>query len=187
MMWREAPNFIVDGNSWKESEGKENKGKKELEEIKWAKPIETQKKVNEILSNSKKLKRQLKDLNSLRKRYENWKLWEKAIQYEQLMKNVRKELDTTVPNIIEMNKEIDINYYMKHPKAAEKKAKEIVSNYENMGTIELVDKILKNNKYLKEESKEKLYKVVNKFDSDIRDLLDKRQKVADATIDTRKK
>jgi hypothetical protein len=64
------------------------------------------------------------------------------------MSTIRTELDRDIPTVIEMNNEIDINYYMKHPKEAKKFSDEIVNNYENMDNAQLVYNVVSRREYL---------------------------------------
>ena len=132
-------------------------------------PEEATKKSNEIINNPG-TRKQVNLLKQIWKKYNNWELVDtQKTTYENLMKTIQTELDRDIPTVVEMNKEIDINYYMKHPKQAEKKANEIVNDYNNMNSAQLVYGVVSRRKYLSPESQKKLKSVVNS----VCDTLDK--------------
>ena len=77
------------------------------------------------------------------------------------MTTIRTELDRDIPTVIEMNNEIDINYYNSRPEEAERFSNEIVNNYENMNNVQLVYSVVSRREYLWEDSKQKLDTVIN--------------------------
>ena len=136
-------------------------------EIDWEKPVETLSE-DEVTEKSSKIinnpetRKQVNLLKQIWKKYNNWELREEQkSMYEDLMNTIKTELDKDVPTVVEMNKEIDLNYYMKHPKQAEKKANEIVNDYNNMNSVQLVYSVCSRRKYLSPESQQKLKTVVN--------------------------
>jgi len=136
-------------------------------EIDWKDPVETlsedevTEKSSEI-TNNPETRKQVNLLKQIWKKYNNWELREEQkSMYENLMNTIKTELDKDVPTVVEMNKEIDLNYYMKHPKQAEKKANEIVNDYNNMNSVQLVYSVCSRRKYLSPESQQKLKTVVN--------------------------
>ena len=76
---------------------------------------------------------------------------------------------------LEINNEIDVNYYNKHPEEAERMANETVNNYKNMDDIHLVQSVLSRTDYLNNNSRQKLYKVISSviqnLDEDAKSIL----------------
>ena len=130
---------------------------------------------NEILGKPE-TKDQVDQLKNLWEKYKNWELKDiQQKQYEDLMTTIREQLDRDVPTVIEMNKEININYYMKHPDEAKKFSDEIVNNYENMDNVQLVYNVVSRREYLWKDSKQKLdtviNNVINNLDEDAKAIL----------------
>ena len=123
----------------------------------------------EVVTNPES-KDQINQLVELWNKYRNWELRDlQKEQYENLMTAIRTELDKNVPTIIDMNREIDVNYYNEHPEEAAKMADEIVQNYNNMWDVELVNNVVSRRDYLSEESKGKIDKVLNEVLSNLDD------------------
>ena len=127
--------------------------------------------------NNPETMKQINQLVDLWNKYKNWELKDvQKEQYENLMTTLKAELDKNVPTVIEMNQEIDVNYYNEHPEEAEKKADEITNDYNNMNDVDLVSNVVSRSDYLWQESKQKLYNVIQEFNSDITAVLSANQK-----------
>ena len=94
---------------------------------------------------------------------------EQQLIYKNLMITIRAELDKDAPTIIDMKKEIDVNYYNKHPEEAAKMADEIAKDANNMWDVELVLSVVSRKDYLSDEHQQKLDKVLNEVFSNLDD------------------
>lgn len=133
-------------------------------------------KLSDDIMQNKETLNQVNQLKKLWKMYEKWKLKDvQKQQYEDLITTIRTELDRDIPNVIEMNKEIDINYFNKNPKIADKEANNIVQNYENMNDVQLVNNVVSRSKYLWKDSEQKLNSVIStvisKLNNDAKNVL----------------
>jgi len=179
VLWEESEvadaNVVVNGNAEKQEGGWDNvTTENELS------TEEADELANEISEDSE-AKAQIDQLKNLWEKYNNWELKDiQKKQYEDLMSTIRTELDRDIPTVIEMNNEIDINYYMKHPKEAKKFSDEIVNNYENMDNVQLVYNVVSRREYLWKDSKQKLdtviNNVINNLDEDTKAILRKSAK-----------
>ena len=133
-------------------------------------------KLSDDIMQNKETLNQVNQLKKLWKMYEKWKLKDvQKQQYEDLITTIRTELDRDIPNVIEMNKEIDINYFNKNPKIADKEANNIVQNYENINDVQLVNNVVSRSKYLWKDSEQKLNSVIStvisKLNNDAKNVL----------------
>ena len=127
----------------------------------------------EIVGNQE-TQEQLNMLTFLQEKYENGELKDiHRAKYENLMSDVRNFLDETVPTVIEMNEEININYYKAHPEEAKKFANAIVWSYENWEDVYLIKNVVVHKDYLSNDNQQKLYKAINEFNKEISDLFKK--------------
>lgn len=168
-------NVVVSGNSEKQEGGWPNITTPEELPVEEADEL-----ADKILANPE-AKQQIDQLKNLWEKYNNWELKDiQKKQYEDLMTTIRTELDRDIPTVIEMNNEIDINYYMKHPKEAKKFSDEIINNYENMDNVQLVYNVVSRREYLSQDSKKKLdtviNNVINNLDDDTKAILEKETK-----------
>jgi len=162
----EDANVIKNKEGWRnEVKTEENLSKEKAQELS-----------DKILEDSE-TKEQIKQLKELWEKYEKWELKDmQKKQYEDLMTTIRTELDKDVPTVIEMNKEININYYNAHPEKAAEEANNIVNNINNMRTVDLVGSVISHSEYLWKNSQEKLNTVIstviNNLDESTKSILE---------------
>lgn len=129
---------------------------------------EEAKNVSDEILGARELRDQIDQLKNLWEKYKNWELKDiQQKQYEDLMTTIRTELDRDIPTVIEMNKEIDINYYNTHPTEAANAAEKIINDYQNMNDAQLVSNVINRSEYLWRDSKEKLYTVIRDVIKDL--------------------
>lgn len=170
---------------WKKSEVADgtviNNGKKQES---WWDNIATEKELSKEesdelakeISEDPEAKTQIDQLKKLWEKYKNDKLKDaQKSEYEWLMATIRTELDKDVPTVIEMNNEIDVNYYNNHPTEAANEAERIANDYQSMDDVNLVYNVLSRSDYLNNASRQKLNNVItnviNNLDEDTKSIL----------------
>lgn len=170
---------------WKKSEVADgtviNNGKKQES---WWDNITTEKELSKEesdelakeISEDPEAKTQIDQLKKLWEKYKNDKLKDaQKSEYEWLMATIRTELDKDVPTVIEMNNEIDVNYYNNHPTEAANEAERIANDYQSMDDVNLVYNVLSRSDYLNNASRQKLNNVItnviNNLDEDTKSIL----------------
>lgn len=156
----ENPNIAVT------NEAKDTIGLQEPKE-----PEQAEKEANNILNNSE-TKKQIAQLQEIQTLYDNWNLlWISAIKYENLKKDIQKELDKAVLPYLE-SKTNSIDYYKQNPEAAENEANDIIANpnnWEQVNTLSWVLNSLKKGTFPKEKEKP-LKEALDKFKAKIEEI-----------------
>lgn len=165
---KESKDKIVDGSA-------PNVEKIDWEDVAELSEEKAKKLSNEVMQNAAN---ELSVVLELTKQFEDWKLkGQKKEKYENLMANIRAELDKEIPRVVDMGQIIDS--YVENPQKSNEYANRIVSNESSREQIKETNKVITGMKYLPKAHQEKLYATINsetsKLDEDTKMILEMNQ------------